>query len=64
MVVHIEVKKEYYMAVLRVKGKCDTMLGLFTTEFGYQSRLRLLQQLIECDVLGRELAYGTFLLLF
>lgn len=52
------------MAVLGIKGKCDTMLGLLTSEFGYQNRLTLLQQLIECGdvLLGRELVYGTFLL--
>lgn len=40
------------------------MLGLLTSDFGYQNRLTLLQQLIECGdvLLGRELVYGTFLL--
>lgn len=40
------------------------MLGLLTSDFGYQNRITLLQQLIECGdvLLGRELVYGTFLL--
>lgn len=43
-------------------GKNVTMLGLLTSNFGYQNRLTLLQELIECgDILiGNELVYGTY----
>lgn len=39
------------------------MLGMLTSDFGYQNRLTLLQQLIECGdvLLGREFVYGMSL---
>lgn len=38
------------------------MLGLLTSTFGYQNRLTLLQQLIDCgDVLvGKDIVYGMY----
>jgi hypothetical protein len=45
-----------------------TMLGLLASDFGYQNRLTLLQQLIDCGdvLLGRDLVcdYGKFVVYF
>lgn len=57
---------DYFLWIIFKKVcECDKMmLGLLTSDFGYQNRLTLLQQLIECGdvLLGRELShYGVFI---
>lgn len=38
------------------------MMGLLASDFGYNNRMTLLQQLIECGdvLLGNQLVYGMF----